>query len=202
MANHSHRFLSYTDLDLPRKAGLCIILASPFLIGRNDISDECDDPRGVAKGPWMTKSNRRAYLLLCLGWMGLVLIGCQKKATSEDQYKIPAEDASRKNPLGNAPDSIAKGKQVYDSMDCGVCHGKDGDGQGVVAKQMSVDSHIRNWHDSKSLQDLTDGELYYILVKGKRRMPSYEGLQSADQCWEMVSYIRSLAGQPLASNTK
>jgi mono/diheme cytochrome c family protein len=133
--------------------------------------------------------------LLCFGLLCLSLGGCQSKANVGDQDKIPAEDAARKNPITISPDSIAKGKQVYDATDCGVCHGKEGDGQGVVAKQMSVDSHIRNWHDPKSLVDLTDGGLYYIIVKGKRRMPSYEGIQTEEQCWEMVTYIRSLAGK-------
>jgi mono/diheme cytochrome c family protein len=138
------------------------------------------------------------FWLLIFGWACLGLIGCQKQTTAQDSYKIPLEAASRKNPLG--ADSATKGKQVYDASDCGVCHGSAGDGQGVVAKQMGVDSHIRNWHDPKSLQDLTDGELYYIIVKGKRRMPGYEGIQTDEQCWEMVSYIRSLAGQPTAGN--
>jgi mono/diheme cytochrome c family protein len=141
------------------------------------------------------RSKWGGYKLLCLGWVCLSLVGCKSKAAVEDAYKIPAEEIARKNPLAVTPDSIAKGKQVYDSTDCGVCHGKEGDGQGVVAKQMGVDSHIRNWHDPKSLQDLTDGELDYIIVKGKRRMPSYEGIQTVEQCWQMVSYIRSLAGK-------
>jgi mono/diheme cytochrome c family protein len=52
------------------------------------------------------------------------------------------------------------------------------------------------------LKNRTDGELFYIIQKGKDQMPP-EGTRVKDEAiWDMVNYVRSLAkktaGEPAA----
>jgi mono/diheme cytochrome c family protein len=119
------------------------------------------------------------------------MAGCQKNSASG--FAIPAEDAQRKNPVEATPESISQGQKLYSSSDCAICHGKDGDGKGVLAKDISMNTH--NWHDARSLSNRTDGELFFILAKGNGRMPGYEKHQTPDQMWQMLDYIRSLGGK-------
>jgi len=116
------------------------------------------------------------------------MAGCRgKTATGE----IPAEDSSRKNPVESNAASIAEGQRLYHATDCAMCHGKSGEGKGVLAKDINM--NLRNWQDSAALTRLSDGDLFYIIMKGKGRMPAYESREPGDQAWHMVNYIRSFA---------
>lgn len=132
----------------------------------------------------MRESTGIICALLCLGF-----VGCQSNPGAG--FKVPSEEASRTNPLGNNSDSIDKGKLLYHSSDCAMCHGKDGNGRGVSAKDIRMNTH--DWRDPHALKDFSDGDLFYILNKGKGQMPGYERRQTTEQSWRMVSYVRSLA---------
>ena len=121
--------------------------------------------------------------LLCLG-----LFGC--KARSAAETKIPQEEVDRKNPIESIPASIAEGKRLYGATDCALCHGKDGDGKGVLAKDISMNLH--DWRKPDSLGHFTDGELSYLILKGKGRMPAYDGRETPEQVWQIVNYVRSM----------
>ncbi len=116
------------------------------------------------------------------------LLGCKGKSAAET--KIPQEEVDRKNPVASNPASIAEGKRLYSATDCALCHGKDGDGKGVLAKDINMNTH--DWRKPESLAHFTDGELSYLILKGKGRMPAYEGRETPDQVWQIVDYIRSI----------
>jgi mono/diheme cytochrome c family protein len=122
--------------------------------------------------------------LLCWG-----LIGCKAKSSAET--KIPQEEADRKNPIESNPASVAEGKRLYGVTDCALCHGKDGDGKGVLAKDINMSLH--DWRKPESLAHFTDGELSYLILKGKGRMPAYDGKETPEQVWGMIDYIRSMS---------
>ena len=122
--------------------------------------------------------------LLCWG-----LIGCKAKSAAET--KIPQEEVDRKNPIESSPASIVEGKRLYGATDCAICHGKDGDGKGVLAKDISMNLH--DWRKPESLAHFTDGELSYLILKGKGRMPAYDGRDTPEQVWQIVNYIRSMS---------
>jgi mono/diheme cytochrome c family protein len=73
---------------------------------------------------------------------------------------------------------------------CAMCHGAGGDGKGDLAADMSL--KLRDYRDSDSLKDRTDGELFYILSKGKGDMPSEEDRLTSSERWNLINYIRSL----------
>ena len=89
------------------------------------------------------------------------------------------------------PESLAGSSALYTKADCAVCHGKLGDGKGFMAGASRYD--CRDWRDPAALKNFTDGELFYILMKGKGYMPGYEKKFSADDAWAMVNYVRAFA---------
>ncbi len=116
-----------------------------------------------------------------------------KKSAQEPpppEFKIPPEEAQRQNPVKPTPSSIAVGKRLY-GFDCAMCHGKEGDGKGDLAEPMGL--KLRDYRDPAALKDMTDGQLFYILSKGKGKMPGNEDRMKPEQRWHIISYIRSLA---------
>lgn len=122
-------------------------------------------------------------------FLACALAGCGGSKPAE-QAKIPQEEIDRKNPAPMNEDSVKDGKELYGNTDCALCHGKDGDGKGVEAKGGNMNVH--DWRDAENLAHFTDGELAYLIQKGKGRMPAYEGRETPDQTWRLVDYIRSL----------
>jgi mono/diheme cytochrome c family protein len=130
--------------------------------------------------------------LLCWG-----LIGCKMKSAAET--KIPQEEVDRKNPVESNPASIAEGKRLYGATDCALCHGKDGDGKGVLAKDINMNLH--DWRKPESLLHVTDGELSYLVLKGKGRMPAYDGKETPEQVWQIINYVRSMSASGNATKS-
>jgi mono/diheme cytochrome c family protein len=133
---------------------------------------------------------------LLLSW--LLLAGCQTKAP-QPEFQVPAQESSRQNPVKPTADSIAQGNQSYLKSDCAVCHGKNGNGKGFMSGASHYD--CRDWRDPSSLKDFTDGDLFYILNKGKGKMPGYERRLHSQEGWVMITFIRSLPKQTLGFQT-
>jgi mono/diheme cytochrome c family protein len=139
----------------------------------------------------------------CVGFLSLVSIVCivsaqdAPKDKNEQQAppaadKIPADAAKRANPVKPSPASIADGKHLYESQ-CLMCHGKDGDGKGELAVDMKL--NLRDFRESATFKDSTDGELFYVITKGKGDMPGSEDRLSETQRWNLINYIRSLTSK-------
>jgi mono/diheme cytochrome c family protein len=127
--------------------------------------------------------------------IGLFAFAClfaagQEKKPATEEFKIPPEDAKRENPVKPSATSIADGKHIFASQ-CAMCHGKVGDGKGDLAQDMKL--KLRDYRDPAALKDVTDGEMFYILTKGKGDMPGQEGRMKPEQLWNLVNYIRSLS---------
>ena len=135
---------------------------------------------------------RRAGLAAGLLAAGLWVGGCQAKAP-QPEFRVPPQEASRANPLASNADSIAKGQEAYLKSDCAVCHGKSGNGRGFMAGASHFE--CRDWGDASSLKSFSDGDLFYILNKGKGKMPGYERRLDPQQGWLMITFVRSLAKQ-------
>ena len=114
--------------------------------------------------------------------------GCGGKPAA--QTKIPQEEVERRNPVESNPASIEEGKRLYAATDCTLCHGKEGDGKGLEAKDTNMNVH--DWRKPQNLEHFTDGELSYLILKGKGRMPAYDGRETPEQVWQIINYIRSL----------
>lgn len=105
------------------------------------------------------------------------------------ETKSGADAAKMVNPVKATPESIALGKKAY-GLDCAMCHGKTGAGDGDLAADMKL--KLKDYRDPASLKDMTDGEMYGVIMNGKGQMTGEEGRMKATQVWDVVNYVRSL----------
>jgi cytochrome c5 len=107
-----------------------------------------------------------------------------------DEYKIPQEEIDKKNPVKPTPEGLAAARRIF-GYDCEMCHGPKGDGKGDVVDSMKLTMH--DWHDPATLAGKTDGELFYIITKGKGKMMG-EGDRAAETMrWNLVNLVRSIS---------
>jgi cytochrome c oxidase cbb3-type subunit 2 len=120
-------------------------------------------------------------------------------------------------PWLGSPESIARGRQLYEMLDCGQCHGDGGRGDGPSSRMMAPDG----WGNPQKPFDFTRGDLksggspvdvYRTFMTGLNgtAMPSYADVFSApdgeaireNDAWNLVSYIVSLRGRREAKEEK
>jgi mono/diheme cytochrome c family protein len=115
----------------------------------------------------------------------------KSKATADDS-KIPAEAAARVNPVKSSAEGLAEARKVF-GYDCEMCHGAKGDGKGDVVESMKLSMH--DWHEPATLANMTDGEIFYIITKGKGKMMA-EGERVPEKLrWNLVNLVRAMAAK-------
>ena len=105
-----------------------------------------------------------------------------------DEYKISQEDIDKKNPVKPSPEGLAAARKIY-GYDCAMCHGPKGDGKGDIVESMKLTMH--DWRDAASLEGKTDGEIFYIITKGKGKMMGEGDRLPETMRWNMVNLVRS-----------
>jgi mono/diheme cytochrome c family protein len=105
-----------------------------------------------------------------------------------DDYKISQADIDKKNPVKPSPEGLAAARKLY-GYDCAMCHGDKGDGKGDVVESMKLTMH--DWREPATLEGKTDGELFYIITKGKGKMMGEGDRVSETVRWNLVNLVRS-----------
>src|SRR5713101_2686029 len=114
----------------------------------------------------------------------------KSKAAADD--KISAADAARVNPVKSSAEGLAEARKVF-GYDCDMCHGAKGDGKGEVVESMKLTMH--DWRDPATLANMTDGEIFYIITKGKGKMMA-EGERVPEKLrWNLVNLVRAMAAK-------
>ena len=74
---------------------------------------------------------------------------------------------------------------------CGICHGIDGRGDTLIGKNVYPQVPDMSLQDT---QQLSDGELYYIISNGIRLtgMPAWRFEDKPEAIWDLVSLMRRL----------
>jgi mono/diheme cytochrome c family protein len=103
---------------------------------------------------------------------------------------IPLEAVKQVNPVKPSAESLARAKKIY-GYECAMCHGEDGGGGGDLAKNMKA--KMSDFRDPSALKGQTDGELYYIINKGKGEMEGEGPRVKPDDTWNLVNYLRSFS---------
>jgi mono/diheme cytochrome c family protein len=143
---------------------------------------------------------RRSFLLLSVvllaglgaAWAGLQAQENSDKSKAEGDYKISPEDAARVNPVKSSPEGLAEARKVF-GYDCEMCHGAKGDGKGEVVESMKLTMH--DWREPATLANISDGEIFYIITKGKGKMMA-EGDRVPEKLrWNLVNLVRALAAK-------
>lgn len=107
-------------------------------------------------------------------------------------FAIPRADRDRANPILKTGGSIRAGMEHW-ADHCATCHGNDGSGDTAMGKgQYPRAPDMRQ----SPTQDLTDGELFYIIENGVKLtgMPAWTtGTPEGEQdSWHLVNFIRHL----------
>jgi mono/diheme cytochrome c family protein len=106
---------------------------------------------------------------------------------------MPRDATTAKNPVVASPE-VLSGAMEHFADHCAVCHANDGSGNTLVGRGLypkPPDMRL------PGTQQLTDGELYYIIENGIRftGMPAF-GEESAgtgdEESWALVTFIRHL----------
>jgi mono/diheme cytochrome c family protein len=105
---------------------------------------------------------------------------------------IPADAKSRTNPIPNTPEAVADGRAHW-ADHCASCHANDGSGDTLVGKNLYPQAPDMRL---PATQQLTDGELFYIIQNGIRLtgMPAWGNGSAHDDedSWKLVHFIRHL----------
>ncbi len=84
--------------------------------------------------------------------------------------------------------TLERGRERY-QIQCAVCHGATGLGNGIATKYGLVG--VANLHQQR-LRDMSDGEIYNTLVNGKNTMLGYGATIQVPDRWAIIAYIRAL----------
>ncbi len=94
------------------------------------------------------------------------------------------------NPMDVTRSFLYRGQERYDIF-CAPCHGKVGDGLGIIMTGQYGYVPAPTFHQDR-LREAPDGELYSAIYNGVRNMPSYAHQVPVEDRWAIVSYIRAL----------
>jgi mono/diheme cytochrome c family protein len=109
----------------------------------------------------------------------------------------PAEFAALANPFAGDHEAIEAGEETFNTL-CASCHGPQGQGDGVAAEDL--DPKPATLADGMMMDDLSDGYLFWRVSKGgamepfNSAMPAWESGLTEEQRWQVISYVRTLAG--------
>lgn len=109
---------------------------------------------------------------------------------------LPVEGAADTLVLGVQPNpvpadqaSIERGAELY-QINCELCHGKDGKGNGPMA------SHLQNKPfdlTSFPIHSFTDGGIFFVISTGvPGKMPALNENLTVRERWDVVNYVRTL----------
>ena len=104
---------------------------------------------------------------------------------------------SIENPVPASDESVARGKNFYD-INCFVCHGSEGRGDGPVGLKF-VEKAPVDLNDPYT-QDQADGQLFFTLTRGRALMPFYRDALSPTERWDVINYVRAAFDEPILAD--
>ncbi len=87
-------------------------------------------------------------------------------------------------------------------VNCAMCHGPEGKGNGPVAAFFRAGLTPRDLTDSAHMAKRTDQQIHDVILKGgleiglSEKMPAWEGLLKEDEISSLVQYIRNISEKP------
>jgi hypothetical protein len=83
---------------------------------------------------------------------------------------------------------VLRGQERF-NINCAVCHGKAGLGNGIISK-FGI-ATIVNLQDDR-IRTMPDGQIFSTLTNGKNTMGAYGPQIAVDDRWAIVAYVRAL----------
>jgi mono/diheme cytochrome c family protein len=103
---------------------------------------------------------------------------------------IPSSERNAKNPFLATPEILSEARSHF-ADHCATCHGNDGSGKTEIGQNLYPKPPDMRQPET---QNLTDGEIYYIVHNGIRLtgMPAWGDSGKDDDSWKLVLFIRHL----------
>ena len=112
--------------------------------------------------------------------------------TEEGMSEAKDAAASVPNPVPATAESLARGAYFYE-LNCRVCHGTQGRGDGPVGAKFETKAPVDLNEDYT--QDQADGQLFFTLTRGRALMPFYRDALSVDERWDVINYVKDEFGK-------
>jgi len=91
-------------------------------------------------------------------------------------------------PLEVTPALLTRGEERF-RINCSMCHGYAGDGQGIVSKYGL--GGITNFHDNR-VRSLPEGSIFDTITHGRGNMGAYGSNITVEDRWAIIAYLRAL----------
>jgi mono/diheme cytochrome c family protein len=120
--------------------------------------------------------------------------GTVPRADGELAFATPqaahAAYARRPNPVPRTRESVARGEALY-RIYCTPCHGPTGKGDGPVTPRFIPPPDLTG----PVIQGRSDGHMAAYIGYGGALMPAYGEALALGERWDLVNYLRALAGK-------
>jgi mono/diheme cytochrome c family protein len=114
--------------------------------------------------------------------------------TETESLDMKEAAVSHQNPIAATAESIARGQYFYE-INCYVCHGSEGRGDGPVGLKF-VEKAPVDLNDPYT-QEQADGQLFFTLTRGRALMPFYRDALSPTERWDVINYVRAEFDDPV-----
>jgi mono/diheme cytochrome c family protein len=140
----------------------------------------------------------RVMMIVCIFWVveGVLSFGAAEQHMM--QPRVPAdklaEARSLTSPLPDSPETVEKGKALYEGKaTCMSCHGQGGAGDGPLAA--SLNPAPRNFHHHGFWRHRTEGELFWVIKYGipGTAMMGFDGQLTDEEIWAIIQYEHSFS---------
>ena len=101
------------------------------------------------------------------------------------KWEAPASANSLVNPIPVNDETLAEGALVYKKT-CRSCHGRNGDGKGVEAADLST---IVTDFTNPEVFEQSAGSLFWKTVEGRNDMKPLKEELSEEEIWMVINYI-------------
>lgn len=104
-------------------------------------------------------------------------------------HYLSPEEAGKalSNPMPRTMPVLARGELMFNTY-CIACHGKAGEGDGLVAPKMIKPPSLT----SEKIRNYADGSIFHVMTRGQNIMPSYAAQILEKDRWAIVHYVRAL----------
>jgi len=177
------------SVDVRHAARGVLVLATTFLASCSWFTDFKQQPK---IDPWETAADTIPFRGNPQG--SVPTIGSVAPGFEYDRAPMPQvipTMARIPNPVPADSASVNRGRINF-QINCAVCHGPLGMGNGTATKYGMPGLVIGA--GSNAANTLTDGYIFGMIRNGRGLMPSYNRIEEGDR-WDIVNYLRSIQGK-------
>lgn len=112
-----------------------------------------------------------------------------QKASDATSWKAPPAADELVNPLTDQKQALKQGEKLY-TAECVVCHGKYGNAETDIAKNLQ--QKPKNFTQEDFMKQ-SDGAIFWKLSEGRGLMQPFKTMLTDDEIWSVVVYVKTLA---------